>query len=120
VTLERLPGLLVRAEGAVVFVACVAAYFHEGYTWWLLVVLALAPDLSFVGYAGGPRIGALVYDTAHTYVLPLALGAAGLLGESDTAIELALIWLAHIGADRAIGYGLKYPSAFRDTHLQRL
>ncbi|MGQ7476239.1 DUF4260 family protein [Streptococcus suis] len=28
-----------------------------------------------------------------------------------------LIWLAHIGWDRAFGYGLKYESGFKHTHL---
>jgi hypothetical protein len=33
---------------------------------------------------------------------------------------VTLIWIAHIGVDRALGYGLKYPSSFKDTHLQRV
>jgi hypothetical protein len=33
---------------------------------------------------------------------------------------LALIWLAHIGIDRALGYGLKYASGFGFTHLGRI
>jgi hypothetical protein len=39
---------------------------------------------------------------------------------SDVAVELALVWLVHVGADRALGYGLKYPTRFEDTHLQRV
>jgi hypothetical protein len=42
------------------------------------------------------------------------------LGESDVALQVRLIWLAHIGLDRAVGYGLKYPTAFKETHLQRV
>ena len=90
------------------------------YPWWLLVALALAPDLSMVGYLAGPRIGAAAYDAAHTYVLPVALAAIGLMVDADTAIQLGLIWLTHIGVDRAVGYGLKYPTDFKDTHLQRV
>ena len=118
--LERLPRRLLRAEGVAVFVAAVVLYFHADYPWWLLLALALAPDLSMLGYLAGTRIGAAAYDAAHTLVLPLALGVAGVLTEADLAVQLALIWVAHIGADRALGYGLKYPTDFKDTHLQRV
>jgi len=115
-----LPRRLLRIEGLAVFVAALVLYFDAGYGWLLLVLLALAPDLSMLGYLGGPRVGALTYDLVHTYIGPLALGVAGVVGEADVAMQLALIWAAHIGADRLLGYGLKYPSAFKDTHLQRV
>ena len=115
-----MPRLLLHLEGAVVFVAATALYFHEGYAWWLYLLLALAPDLSFLGYLAGPRIGSLVYNAAHTFALPVALGAVGVLADVDGLVAVTLIWIAHIGADRALGYGLKYPSAFKDTHMQRV
>ena len=118
--IDRLPRLLLRAEGVAVAVAAVALYFHVDGPWWLLVVLFLTPDLSMLGYLGGPRLGALTYDAVHTYVGPIALGTIGVLAGGETAIHLALIWFAHIGVDRAVGYGLKYPSGFKDTHLQRI
>jgi len=117
---DRLPRLLLHAEGAAVAVAAVTLYFHEGFDWWLLLVLALAPDLAMLGYLAGPRAGAAAYDIVHTYVLPVLLGAAGVIWDSDAALAVALIWLTHIGVDRALGYGLKYPSGFKDTHLQRV
>jgi hypothetical protein len=86
----------------------------------LLLVLALAPDLSMAAYAAGPRVGAAAYDVVHTYAIPVGVGAAGVVADSDAAIAVALIWVTHIGVDRAIGYGLKYPSGFKDTHLQRV
>jgi hypothetical protein len=116
----RLPRVLLRAEGAAVAAAAIALYFHADYPWWLLVALALAPDLSMIGYLGGSRIGAAAYDAAHTYVLPVGLAAIGLIVDAETAVQLGLIWLMHIGVDRAIGYGLKYPTDFKDTHLQRV
>jgi len=116
----RLPRALLHAEGGVVAVAAVALYFHLGYPWRLLVVLALAPDLALLGYLRGPVVGAATYDVAHTYVLPVALGVIGVLADAELAIQVALIWITHIGVDRAIGYGLKYPSGPKDTHLQRV
>jgi hypothetical protein len=73
-----------------------------------------------VGYLAGPTVGAAVYDAAHTYSLPVGVAAIGVFADSDIAIQLGLIWLTHIGVDRAIGYGLKYPTDFKDTHLQRV
>ena len=50
----------------------------------------------------------------------MGLGVIGVVGDSSTATQIALIWLAHIGVDRLLGYGLKYPTGFKDTHLQRV
>ena len=118
--MDRLPGGLLRLEGLAVLVGSLVLYFDAGFGWLLLLLLILAPDLSMLGYVGGPVLGSLTYDVVHTYALPIALGVAGVLGESATAMQLALIWLAHIGMDRLVGYGLKYPTGFKDTHLQRV
>lgn len=118
--LEKLPHILLRLEGLAVAAGAVALYIHGDFGWILFVGLALAPDLSFFGYAGGPRVGAACYDALHTSALPVALGAAGVLSGADLAVQVALIWLVHIGVDRALGYGLKYPTRFQDTHLQRV
>jgi hypothetical protein len=116
----RLPNVLLRAEGLTVAVAAVVVYFYADHPWWLFAVLVLAPDLAMVGYLAGPVAGAAVYDAAHTYVLPVALATIGLVGDVELAVQVGLIWLVHIGVDRSLGYGLKYPTGFRDTHLQRV
>ena len=95
-------------------------YADSDHTGWLFAVLILAPDLSFLGYLAGTRLGAAAYNLLHNLVLPVALGTTALLADSDAALAIALIWLAHIGVDRLVGYGLKYPTAFKDTHLQRV
>lgn len=114
------PSLLLRLEGVTLAVAALALYIHLGYGWVLLVVLALASDVSLLGYLAGARAGAAAYGLAHTTTLPLALGVAGFIGDTRLPVQLALVWLVHIGADRALGYGLKYGSGFRETHLQRV
>ncbi len=116
----RPPRLLLHGEGVAVAAAAIALYFHEGYPWWLFVALILAPDLSMAGFIAGPAVGTATYNVAHTYVLPVALATIGVLVGAEIATQIGLIWLAHIGIDRAIGYGLKYPSGFKDTHLQRV
>jgi hypothetical protein len=94
--------------------------FHADFPWWLLLALALAPDLFLVGYLAGQRVGAVLYDAAHTSALPVSLAAIGVVTESDWPVQVGLIWLAHIGVDRAIGYGLRYRAGFEDTHLQHV
>jgi Domain of unknown function (DUF4260) len=118
--MDRLPRRLLHLEGLAVLTGSLVLYFDAGYGWPLLLVLFLAPDLTMLGYLGGPRVGSLIYDLAHTYVGPIALGLAGVLGDAESATQIALIWLAHIGMDRMLGYGLKYPTGFKDTHLQRV
>ena len=118
--LETLPHTLLRLEGLAVAAGALALYIHEDFGWILLAGFALAPDVSFLGYAAGPRVGAACYNALHTYVLPVALGTAGVLADANLAVQLALIWLLHIGIDRALGYGLKYPTRFKDTHLQHV
>lgn len=102
------------------FGAALALYIDADYSLVALVLLFLVPDLSIAAYFAGPRVGAVVYDAVHTEVFPLALGAAGVVAGSSVCAQVALIWLAHIGLDRMLGYGLKYPTEFGDTHLQRL
>ena len=115
-----MPRVLLHLEGAAVFAVAVFVYFRLGLPWWAFLVFLLAPDLSAVGYLFGVRTGSITYNLAHTTAWPLLLGVAGWwLGWSWTA-PVALIWLAHIGLDRMIGYGLKYPDAFKHTHLDEV
>lgn len=117
---SQMPKLLLRAEGLAVAVAAPVCYFHAGYPWWLLLALLLAPDLLMAGYLRGPRLGAGAYNAAHTYIGPVVLLAIGVVAAVDVALEVALIWALHIGFDRALGYGLKYPDDFKHTHMQQL
>jgi hypothetical protein len=112
--------LLLKIEEFAFALAAVALYSWTGASWWLFAALILAPDLGFLGYVLGPKVGAATYNALHTTTLPLAFGLAGLFLASNLAIALALIWLAHIGIDRALGYGLKYATGFAFTHLGRI
>lgn len=115
-----MPRLLLHLEGAAVFACATAAYFLTDGGGWLYALLLLAPDLSMLGYLVNARVGSVGYNLGHTYVGPLALLGAGLLLSEQWLPHLALIWLAHIGLDRMLGYGLKYPTHFKDTHLHRV
>lgn len=115
-----MPHLLLRLEGLALAVVAVYLYPRVSDSWWLFAALILAPDLSFLAYLAGPRVGAAVYNVAHTTVLPFGLALLGLLLPAIILVAIALIWLAHIGVDRALGYGLKYPNGFGFTHLGRI
>jgi hypothetical protein len=111
---------LLRLEGLVVLAAAVSAYAFVGASWPLFALLLLAPDMAMIAYRVGPVVGAAAYNAAHTYLAPAALGALGLALAAPPLQALALIWFAHIGLDRALGYGLKYASGFGETHLGRI
>lgn len=114
------PRLLIRIEYAVGIALALLLYARHHGSWLLFLVLFFAPDLSLAGYLAGNRVGAACYNAVHTLVPPVALAAAGVLWERPFAVLLALILFAHIAVDRALGFGLKYPSGPRETHLQRL
>jgi hypothetical protein len=111
---------LLRAEGVAEFMVLALLYERVGGPWWLFAMLFLTPDLSFLAYLAGARVGAVAYNAVHAVVAPALLGAAALVVGWPLGVSLALIWAAHIQIDRALGYGLKYASGFGDTHLGRI
>jgi hypothetical protein len=111
---------LLRLEGLTLFAGMTSVYGFWGGQWWFYAVLFFAPDLSFAGYLAGPKIGASVYNAMHSTVVPMAMLTVGFGFAPPLVLSLALIWLAHIGFDRALGYGLKYQAGFGFTHLGRI
>jgi hypothetical protein len=114
------PRLLLRAEGLAVALASIVAFSRSGASWWLFAALILAPDLSILFCLAGSRLGAASYNAVHVYLGPIVLFIAAAAVAAPTGIALALIWSAHIGIDRALGYGLKYGDGFTSTHLGRI
>ena len=112
--------ILLRLEGLTLFAGMVLLYAVWGGSWLVFALLFLAPDLSFLAYLAGSRPGAIVYNAAHSYLAPVALLTAGFALEWPLLLSIAMIWLAHIGIDRALGYGLKYQAGFGFTHLGRI
>lgn len=119
-TMPSLPRMLLHLEGLVLLAAAIGIYASLRGDLWLFLILILAPDLGMLGYLGGARLGAMTYNALHTYLLPAVLITASWLCDWQLGILLGLIWFAHIGMDRLAGYGLKYPTAFKDSHLQRV
>jgi hypothetical protein len=112
---------ILHLEGLAVFLASVWAYVTVTNAGWLLFgLLILAPDLSMVGFLSNVRLGAVAYNAVHNYILGVAVVVLGLALSQDLLTALGLILTAHVGIDRFLGYGLKYPTSFRDTHMQRV
>lgn len=108
---------VLRAEGLLIFIAALYFYHDAALSWRQFAVLFLVPDLSLLGYLAGARIGAFMYNIAHSYIGAIATLLLSLLFNQLALLPLALIWIAHIGFDRTLGYGLKFGTGFRDTHL---
>ena len=111
---------LLRLEGLTLFVGMTLLYAVWDGSWWVYAIVFLVPDLSFAAYLAGPRAGAIIYNAAHSYMAPMALMTTGFALSSPLVLSIAMIWLAHIGIDRALGYGLKYSLGFGFTHLGRI
>lgn len=112
--------LLLRLEGLAVLLVAVALYRQSEYSWGMFALCFLAPDLSFLGYLAGNRVGAIAYNAAHSYLGPVIVLATGAYLVSPPLFAAGLIWCAHIGFDRALGYGLKYVAGFGYTHLGKI
>lgn len=119
-TVTGTPRRWLRLEGAVLLAGCLIAYSATRQTWWLVPLTILLPDLLMVGYLGGTRLGAQLYNTAHSTLLPAVMTGLGWWQSKPLVVALGLIWLAHIGIDRLLGYGLKYADHFQHAHLGHL
>jgi Domain of unknown function (DUF4260) len=111
---------LLRLEGLALLAGMTLLYGVWDGSWWIYALLFLAPDLSFTAYLAGPKVGAIVYNAAHSYLAPTAMMSFGFATSSPLVLSIAMIWLAHIGFDRMLGYGLKYEAGFGFTHLGRI
>lgn len=111
------PKMLLQIEGACIFGSTIWAYSRLNQSWWTFVGLLFVPDLGMAGYLANTSAGAVLYNSVHTETPPILLLCTALARGNKAATGLALCWLAHIGLDRMLGYGLKYGSGFTHTHL---
>ena len=109
--------IILRLEGLLVFIAATVAYHEFDPFWSQYFWLFFLPDISFLGYLAGKKWGALSYNSLHSYMVPLVIFVASYMQDIPYALPFLLIWVAHIGFDRAMGYGLKYSTGFSNTHL---
>ncbi len=111
------PRTWLRLEGLAILAASILFYRWLLGSWTMFAAVFLVPDISIAGYLGGPATGARLYNLAHNYVVPIFLATYSISVGREDLVAYALIWTAHIGFDRMLGIGLKYPTGFRSTHL---
>lgn len=109
--------LFQRLEAVALLAASFYFYYQIDYNWLVFVVSWFAIDLSMAGYIVNNRAGAYLYNTAHSLLVPAVLFIAGYAADNTAVVAAGLIFLAHIGLDRALGYGLKNEEGFTHTHL---
>ena len=112
--------VVLRLEGLCVLIAASVAYFKFDLGWGTFALIFLTPDLSFLGYLAGPKVGAVTYNLAHSYIGAIGCLVIGFVLPAPVSLCAGIIWCAHIGFDRALGYGLKYSAGFGFTHLGRI
>jgi hypothetical protein len=113
-------GVILRAEQVAICATGIVLWIANGGPPLLLIPAWLVVDLSMVGYLAGPLPGSITYNAAHNLVLPLALLGLGWWTDTGWMVLGTAVFLTHIGLDRTLGYGLKLPTDFRDTHLGRI
>src|SRR5690625_2625030 len=111
---------LLHLEGFTVLLLSICFYSYLQFNWVIFLILLFTPDLSALGYLINVKVGSIVYNLFHTYTFPAVILSIGFIVHNNLAVMLSLIWIAHIGMDRMFGYGLKYPTTFKDTHLNRV
>jgi hypothetical protein len=114
------PRLILRLEAFCLLASSLWAFQVQHAGWALFAVLFFAPDLSMLGYLINPRVGAVAYNAVHTTIVYGPLAAYGYFSGASVLFAVGLIGLAHVGFDRLLGYGLKYPLGFGYTHLGRM
>lgn len=119
-TVTGTPRRWLRLEAATLLAVSMAAYLPTHEPWWLFALIVLTPDIAMIAYLGGNRLGAHLYNLAHTTPVPATLIGLGWWQHTPIVLALGLIWTAHIALDRLLGYGLKYGDHFQHTHLGRL
>ena len=114
------PKLWLRLEGLVLLIATIIAFSGQHQRWWLYPALLLAPDIFMLGYLANTKVGAFFYNLGHSYFAPALVILFSWRADNKLNLAIGIIWLGHIGWDRLLGYGLKYDSSFKLTHLGSL
>jgi hypothetical protein len=112
-----LKNLLKAEEAALLSLAVTLNQMMIPYAGWLYWALFLAPDLSMIGYLVNTRVGAAMYNIAHHKGTAVLCFALGLILSSIPLQFTGLLLLGHSSFDRILGYGLKFPDNFKNTHL---
>ena len=116
----NMPRIFLHLEGVAILISALILYANQQFNWWGFTLFLLTPDLPMLLYPLNPRLGSIAYNLVHTIIFPLTLAIFSVFNDSNLGLQIALIWIAHIGMDRAFGYGFKYAGEFKQTHFSRI
>jgi hypothetical protein len=113
---------VLKIEEAVMTV--VGIYFlslhNLGLSVWIWILLFFSPDIGMLGYLFGNKVGAISYNIFHHKGIALSIAFAGYLLSNEIMQAIGILLFTHSAFDRVLGYGLKYFSGFKHTHLGNL
>ncbi len=113
--------LLILEEFAMTIASLYLLSFYDlGLPVWIWALLFFAPDIGMIGYAINARIGAFTYNIFHHKGIAIVLALCGYAFGQEILLSIGLLLFAHSSFDRILGYGLKYPDSFQNTHLGRI
>ncbi|PUE07278.1 hypothetical protein B9Z51_13905 [Limnohabitans sp. T6-5] len=109
---------ILRTEGLVCLLLALTLYQVQGFSWMTFGLWFFLPDAAILVYVlGNERVGMWAYNMTHSTLGAGLLALLGLGLDVPMLLQASLIWFSHIGLDRALGFGLKFPLGFRVTHL---
>lgn len=115
-----MPRRILQIESAIFFLISLYLFSLREQSWLIFILLLLTPDISMIGYIKDKKIGSIIYNLVHNYILAIALVILGNISPYDWMVTLGIILFAHVSLDRLFGFGLKYTSDFKDTHIQKI
>ena len=108
---------IIKLEELGLFILGMYLFSLLNFEWWWFLVLILAPDLSMLGYIFGNKSGAFFYNIFHHRAIAVLLYIMGCYFKIEILQLSGIILFSHSAMDRFFGYGLKYESGFKYTHL---
>ncbi|MDX1462342.1 MAG: DUF4260 domain-containing protein [Marinirhabdus sp.] len=111
---------VLKIEELGLFVLGICAFSTLPFAWWWFLVLLLTPDIGMLGYLVNNKVGAFTYNMFHHRAVAVAFIIFGYFYANEIILLIGVMLFSHIAFDRMFGYGLKYPSGFKDTHLGKI
>jgi Domain of unknown function (DUF4260) len=108
---------IIKLEEFGLFLFGIYLFNQLDYAWWWFLVLILTPDFSMIGYVFGNKSGAFLYNLVHHRGIAILIYLTGIYFSNHLIQLTGIILFAHSSMDRMMGYGLKYETGFKFTHL---
>ncbi|MEO8240175.1 MAG: DUF4260 domain-containing protein [Flavobacterium sp.] len=108
---------VIKLEELGLFIFGIYLFSFLNYQWWWFLALILAPDLSMFGYTINTKAGAFLYNLFHHRGVAVLFYILGCYLTIEVVQLMGIILFSHAAMDRIFGYGLKYETGFKHTHL---